>query len=143
MEPARKLDMEYRPLTERDQDLIDSAISVIRQNYVRGKHHVGAALRTRSGKVFTGVHLNSPGIDVCAEAVALGAAASCGERDFDAIVAVKLIDGMEPRVLSPCGVCRELLKFHSPEMSVIFVENGTLKKCGASDLLPGPYIHHH
>jgi cytidine deaminase len=132
--------MEYRPLTPQDQELIDAATAVIRENYVSGRHHVGAALRGASGRVYVGVHLDSPGIDICAEAVAVGTAAASGERELDSIVAVKLVEGVEPRVLSPCGICRELLKFHSPEMSVIFVDNGDMKKCRASDLLPGPYI---
>jgi len=86
------------------------------------------------------VHLESAAIDICAEAVALGMAASFGEREFDCIVAVTMADGKVPRVLSPCGVCRELIRFYGPGIAVIFVEDKTLKKCRVSDLLPAPYL---
>jgi cytidine deaminase len=131
--------MEYLPITKADQELIEAATSVIRQNYVPGKHHVGAAIRGKSGRIFAGVHLESTAIDVCAEAVALGMAASFGEREFDCIVAVTMADGKMPRVLSPCGVCRELIRFYGPGIAVIFVEDKTPKKCRVSDLLPAPY----
>ena len=51
--------MEYLPITKADQELIEAAASVIRQNYVPGKHHVGAAIRGKSGRIFAGVHLDS------------------------------------------------------------------------------------
>ena len=132
--------MEYLRMTEADQELIEAATSVIRRNYVPGKHRVGAAVRGKSGRIFTGVHLNSSAIDICAEAVALGTAASNGEREFECIVAVALTEGKAPQVLSPCGVCRELIKFYGPGTQVIFVVDGALRKCRANDLLPGPYI---
>ncbi len=130
--------MEYLPLTDEDEELIEAAASTIRRNYVPGRHHVGAAVRAKSGRVYTGVHLESRLVDVCAEAVAIGSAASNGEREFDSIVAVSLNRG-EPRVLSPCGGCRELINFYGPTINVIFVEDGETKKCRARDLLPGPY----
>ncbi len=131
--------MDYQPLTKDDEDLIDAATEVIRENYVRGKHHVGAAVRGASGRIFRGVHLESSGIDTCAEPVAFGTAAANGERGFQAVVAVTLNDGREPRILSPCGVCRELITFYGPDIEVIFVEDGEVRKARARDLLPGPY----
>ena len=47
---------------------------------------------------------------VCAEAVALGMAASNGEREYDCIVAVTMAEGKEPHVISPCGACRERVR---------------------------------
>ncbi len=85
------------------------------------------------------MHLESSGVDICAEAVAIGAAASNSEREFDCIVAVTMGGGKDPRILSPCGTCRELISFYGPDTSVIFVENGDVRKCKAMDLLPGPY----
>ena len=133
--------MEYLPLTEKDRELIEAAATVIRKNHVDGRHQVGAAVRSKSGRVFSGVNLESPGVDICAEPVALGMAISNGEREFDSIVAVAMEDGRDPQVLSPCGICRELIKFYGEDISIIFVEDGDLKKCRAKDLLPGPYIY--
>jgi cytidine deaminase len=133
--------MKYLTLNEKDQELIEAAKSVIRKNFVPDRHQVGAAIRTKSGRIYSGVHLESPGIDICAEPVALGMAISNGEREFDSIVAVGMGDGKEPYVLSPCGICRELIVNYGKDISVIFVENGDIKKCKASELLPGPYRH--
>ena len=132
--------MEYLPITESDQELIEAATSVIRKNYVPGKHHVGAAIRCKSGRIFAGVHLESYATDICAEAVALGMAASNGEREFECIVAVTMAEAREFRVISPCGTCRELIRFYGRDIEVIFVEDGNLRKCRVSDLLPGPYV---
>ena len=134
--------MRLRELTASDHELIVAAVEAIRRNYVEGRHHVAAALRAGSGRIYTGVHLESPGHDVCAEPVALGSAAAAGERDFACIVAVALRsqrDG-QPRVLSPCGVCRELLMCHWPELDVIVVVGGRLRKTRARELLPAPYV---
>jgi cytidine deaminase len=65
-------------LTPQDHALVERARAVIRDRYREGWHCVGAALRTQHGLVFTGVHLeaNVGRIAVCAEAVALGRAAT-------------------------------------------------------------------
>lgn len=132
--------MEYLHFTKQDEELIQIATSVIQRNHVPGKHHVGGAVRGKSGRVFTGVNLESSAISVCAEAIAIGTAASNGEREFHSIVAVTMGKAGQPRVLSPCGVCRELINFYGADISAIFVEGGTVKKCKARDLLPGPYV---
>ena len=134
--------MILRKLRQSDYELIQAAMEAIRRNYVEERHHVGCAVRTGSGKIYTGVHLESTGHDVCAEPVALGAAAAAGERDFACIVAVAMRrkNDRRPRVLSPCGVCRELLTCHWPEMEVIVAVRGELRKTLARELLPAPYI---
>ena len=133
--------MDYLPIIELDEELIKVATDMIRKNYVEGKHGVGSAIRTKSGRIFAGVNLESAVIGVCAEPIAIGIAISNGEREFDSIVAVTLDNKKEPIVLSPCGNCREIIKFYGSDIAVIFVEDGMLKKCRVSDLLPGPYIY--
>jgi hypothetical protein len=65
-----------------DLALIAAARDAITARYRPDWHVVGAALRTRAGRVFTGVHLeaNVGRIAVCAEAVALGARGDGGGR---------------------------------------------------------------
>ena len=46
-------------LTSRDMELIEAASDAIRKRYRHDWQEVGAALRTRSGKVFTGVSLDA------------------------------------------------------------------------------------
>ena len=63
-------------LDPKDQALIEAARSQIRDRYKENRHHIAAALRTRSGKIHTGIHLDTyvGRASVCAEAVAVGKA---------------------------------------------------------------------
>ena len=65
---------ELRP----DKELIAAATAAIKLRYRDDWQEVGAALRTRSGQIFTGVNLDAylGRMAVCAEAVALGRAFS-------------------------------------------------------------------
>jgi len=132
--------MKYLPITDADGKLVEAAQQVIREHYHPQRHHVGAAVRCKSGRVYAGVHLESFAIDICAEAVALGMAASNGEREYDCIVAVTMTEGEQPHVISPCGACRELIRYYGADIAVLFVEDGELKKCAVSELLPAPYV---
>jgi len=49
--------MEYLPITEKDNELIEAAKNIIRDNYHEKRHHVGAAIRAKSGRIYAGVHL--------------------------------------------------------------------------------------
>ena len=68
---------------------------------------VGAALRTKDGKVFTGCNVESAsyGLTVCAERVAIWKALSEGERDFTDLVIVADTEQLTP----PCGTCRQII----------------------------------
>jgi cytidine deaminase len=70
------------------------------------RFRVGAALLTKSGKVYTGVNVEnaSYGLTNCAERVAVGKAVSEGHRKFQAIAVVA-----PSAALSPCGACRQVL----------------------------------
>ncbi len=75
-------------LTPDDQELIEEARRVITARYKENRHHIGSALRTKSGRVFTGVHLDTyvGRASVCAEAIAGGQAMTAGESEFETIV---------------------------------------------------------
>jgi len=94
---------------------------------------VGAAVRTRSGRVFTGCNVEnaSYGATVCAERVALWKAVSEGERDFEAIAVVTLNGG------SPCGPCRQVMAEFAPDMRVIIADvHGNARVTTVRELLP-------
>jgi cytidine deaminase len=103
-------------------------------------------LRTRSGKIFTGVNLDAylGRMAVCAEAVALGRAfVDLGDDGIETIVAVRHPPPDEKdqaiAVVSPCGACRELIFDYDPKARVI-VPNGKLPGVVAiGDLLPNKY----
>ena len=71
------------------------------------KFLVGAALRTKAGKIFTGCNIESAsyGLTVCAERVAIWKALSECERDFTDLVVVVDTDQLTP----PCGTCRQII----------------------------------
>ncbi len=97
---------------------------------------VGAALLTRSGRVFTGANVEnaSYGLSVCAERVAAFKAVAEGEREFEAI-AVATGNGV-----LPCGACRQVLNEFGPDMRVIVADaEGNMRTYRLSDLLPGGF----
>ena len=75
------------PLTEEERHfLIDLAIEARRRAYAPySRYPVGAALRTKSGKMFTGVNVENAAYPttMCAERTAVFKAVSEGEREFD------------------------------------------------------------
>src|ERR1700733_7180057 len=89
------LDLPYdprdHPLDAADLALGDAARAGVVKHYKPFWHTVGAALRTRDGRVFTGVHLGATvgRLSVCAEAIALGRAVLEGGGGIDTVVAVR------------------------------------------------------
>jgi cytidine deaminase len=133
-------------LSKKDQELVDAATAAIQSRYRVEWQEVGAALRTRDGRVVTGVNLDAyvgRGA-VCAEAIAIGTALTeKGDQGIETIVAVRHPKPGEPgriAVVSPCGTCRELIHDYDAKARVI-VPNG---KAGPSvvsigKLLPNKY----
>ena len=72
---------------------------------------VGAALLTKSGKVFTGCNIENAAYSPtnCAERTAVFKAVSEGEREF---LAIAIVGGKGEELsdfCAPCGVCRQVL----------------------------------
>ncbi len=123
--------------TDRDLVLIKEAHGMISERFRDGYHHVGAALRTRNGRVFSAVHLEAyvGRIAVCAEAIALGMAAAAGDTDVEIIVATN----RHGEVVAPCGMCRELITDYAPDCQVIIPGVETPLVVHAGELLPSKY----
>jgi cytidine deaminase len=135
-----------KKLTKADKELIATATAAIRQRYRDDWQEVGAALRTRTGKVYTGVNLDAylGRMAVCAEAVALGrAVVDLGDSGIDTIVAVRHPPPNEKNqdivVVSPCGACRELIFDYDPKARVIVPNGRTPGVALITDLLPNKY----
>lgn len=120
-----------------DTELTQVARDLIKRRFVEGRHHIASALRTRSGAVFTGVHVEAyvGRIAVCAEAIAIGAAATAGDTDIGTIVAVNEVGD----VVSPCGMCRELISDYSSTATVIIARAGQPVTVPVAELLPDKY----
>jgi cytidine deaminase len=134
-------------LTADDAKLIEIASDLIRKHYRNDRQNVGAALRTRTGRVFTGVNLDTHlrRMAVCAEAVVLGRAISeAGDHGIDTIVAVRHPDpDTEERniaVVSPCGSCRELIWDYDANARVIVPGKNGPAIATIAELLPNKYI---
>ena len=83
---------------------------------------VGAALLTKSGKVYTGCNIENAafGPTVCAERTAIFKAVSEGEREFEKIAIAGGKGEMPDSYAFPCGVCRQLMsEFCGPEFEII------------------------
>lgn len=133
-------------LSERDQELVQAASQAIKSRYRNDWQEVGAALRTREGRIVTGVNIDAyiGRIAVCAEAIAIGRAITeTGDKGIDTIVAVRHPKPTEKdqsiKVVSPCGICRELICDYDPKARVI-VPNGAQPAVAAiTELLPNKY----
>ena len=94
-------------LTDQErQQLIQIANEARKNAYVPySRYRVGAALRSKSGRIFTGVNVENAAytVGICGERTAIFKAVSEGEREFDAIAVVTDNGG------SPCGACRQVL----------------------------------
>jgi len=121
-----------------DKKLIDEAIAVIKRNYAEPRHTVGAAVLCASGKIYTGVNIESCGYGPCAEPIAIGAAISQGEREIVSIVAV-VVRGNSSAVESPCGNCRQLLFDYAPDCMVIIPHDDRVVKVRARELIPDAF----
>jgi cytidine deaminase len=121
-------------LREEDLQLIEAARSIIVLRSKPESHEVGAALRTRSGKIFSAVNVkaNVGRVSICAEAVAIGMAAAAGDTDIERIVAVD----QKGRVISPCGMCREMISDYAPQAEVIVSGDDGLEILKIAELLP-------
>lgn len=138
--------MSEEDLNADDRALVEVARALIRERYVENRHHIAAVLRTTSGKIHIGLHLDTyvGRASVCAEAVAVGAAMAAGDRDIAAIVSVR---HPRPRdanqsiqVVSPCGICREMLTDFAPDCRIIVPRDGGLVRVAPADLLPNKYF---
>ena len=110
------------------QALIRDAFAAKKFAYTPYSHfNVGAALLTKSGKVYTGCNIENAGYTAtnCTERTALFKAVSEGERTFEAIAIVGSLQGQtNTLVTGPCGVCRQALyEFGGPGLTVIMAKS--------------------
>ena len=94
---------------------------------------VGAALRTKSGQVYTGANVENAlyGLTICAERVAVFNAVCAGECEFEALAVVS--ETLAP----PCGACRQVLAEFGLDTQVIVADLGERREVHlVADLLP-------
>jgi cytidine deaminase len=123
-------------LSEDLQPLIDAAREA-RLHAVApfSNFRVGAAVKTASGKVYTGCNVESAsyGLTVCAERIAIWKALSEGERQFTEVAVVADTETLTP----PCGTCRQIIWEFAREATIVFANlQGQSEIFHIADLLP-------
>jgi cytidine deaminase len=91
------------------EDLFEAAAAVQAKAYAPySNFKVGAALRTRSGRIFAGANVENAAYPVgsCAEAGAISAMVAAGETDIAEI----LVLGPGEALVTPCGACRQRIR---------------------------------
>jgi cytidine deaminase len=117
------------------QALIDLANTARQRAYAPYSNYpVGAALRTKTGRIFTGVNVENAAYPqtMCAERVAIFKAVSEGEKEFEVISVVTDNGG------SPCGGCRQVLAEFGLDTIVLMADGSgkLLKEITVKELLP-------
>lgn len=118
-----------------DEQLLQMANDIRERAYTPySNFKVGAALLCADGTVFTGVNIESATYtpSICAERTAFFKAISEGYRDF-----VKIAVTCDKEYCSPCGVCRQVMVEHAPNLEILLGNpQGTFKRMSIRELLP-------
>lgn len=128
--------------TVTSKELSLAAVEAMKRSYSPySKFTVGAALLTKSGKIYTGANIENSSYTptVCAERVAFFTAIHNGETEFEAIAIVGGHEGNVEGLCAPCGVCRQVMsEFCSPDFKVILVtsSNGDFEETTLGEILP-------
>lgn len=96
-----------------DAELVAHAQEAMARAYAPySGYKVGAALLTKSGRIYLGCNLENASFSptICAERTAFAKAVSEGERDFAAIAVIGGKDGAASGFCPPCGVCRQVMR---------------------------------
>ena len=119
-----------------EQEVIDAALAARERSVAPfSNFYVGAAVRTKEGKIYTGCNIESAsyGLTVCAERVAIWKALSEGERDF-----TNLAVAVDTQVLTPpCGTCRQIIWEYAKHADIVMVNvRGDREAVHIENLLP-------
>jgi cytidine deaminase len=120
--------------------LLQSARSMLARSYAPySKFHVGCAILTESGGVYTGCNVEnaSYGLAVCAERSAIFTAVAA-EGPGMKLRAVAVVNSAGA-ACSPCGACRQVIFEFGPDALVIYQGRGTLDEATATQLLPAGF----
>ncbi len=106
-------DGEIRKDEDMKKLLIEKAIEKLPNSYAPySRYNVAAAALFDSGKIYTGVNVESAslGMTICAERNAIFHAIAEGERRLLAVAIVGGTDGERREYCVPCGACRQVMR---------------------------------
>lgn len=99
-------------MEQKYKDLVEKAFESLKYCYTPySKFKVGAALLSKSQKVYTGCNIENASYTPtnCAERTAFFKAVSEGDTEFEAIAIVGGSNGECTDFCPPCGVCRQVM----------------------------------
>jgi len=119
------------------EELVAQAIRARERAYAPySGYTVGAALLTKSGRIYTGCNVENAvyPLTTCAERVAVVKAVSEGEQGIEAL-AVSTENGG-----APCGSCRQTLREFGQDIIVLIADTtGAYRETTVAELLPGSF----
>jgi cytidine deaminase len=130
-------------LTQQEkQALVDLANTARQRAYVPYSNYpVGSSLRTKTGRIYTGVNVENAAYPqtMCAERVAIFKAVSEGEKEFEVITVVTDNGG------SPCGGCRQVMAEFGLDTIVLLADGSgrIVREITVKELLPEAFTPNH
>ncbi|WP_276950851.1 cytidine deaminase [Acetatifactor muris] len=124
------------------EELRFAALQAREMAYAPYSHYtVGAALLTKSGKIYQGGNIEnaSYGAANCAERTAIFKAVSDGCREFHSIAVAGGMEGCTPTDYAyPCGICRQVMQEFAGETFRVFVVKSETdyREISLKELLP-------
>jgi cytidine deaminase len=118
--------------------LIDAARAAQLRAYAPySNFHVGAALESDDGTIYTGCNVEnaSYGLTICAERAAICAAVAAGARKFRRAVVVSDVDPPA----APCGACRQVLAEFARDLRIDGVGPAGTVSWTVAELLPAAF----
>lgn len=124
-----------------NSELIKLAIKAMDNSYSPySGFKVGAALLCKNGKAYTGCNIENAAYSPtnCAERTAFFKAVSEGERHFEKIAIVGGNNGIITDYITPCGVCRQVMREFCDDDFIIIVakSENDYKEYSLIELLP-------
>ena len=121
-------------MTDADRELLERAEAVAERAYAPySKFFVGAAVRTRDGRIFEGVNVENAAypLGICAEKTALAKAVSEGVRPGE-------VEALAVNA-SPCGGCRQWFHEFGLDRVIYRRANGEVAVMTPAELLPDTF----
>jgi len=132
----------YSHLSITDQELIEIAKKTIKEKYKQDFIEFVSVLRTKSGKIYTGINLKYRYrmAAMCSERVAIFKAEDDGENEFDTVVGLKYLPQEDDFIIvAPCAACRQVEIYYSGTKTILPDENNILVIKTIEELYPFPY----
>ncbi|MBH1933282.1 hypothetical protein I5Q34_03085 [Streptomyces sp. AV19] len=125
--------------------LVSAAFTTIRERYIQARHQIAAAILDADQGIHLGLHVDAMvgRAAVCAEAGALSAARLATSAPLIAVAAVRYPKPTETcgaRIVPPCGLCRELLLDHAPDLRAVIADGPHAGLTPLAILLPHKYV---